>query len=138
MNVQDWNWPLGPGGRWIEVAVMAGATVWPCVCPFSAHLNRRLKWAYLITICPLPVVVVVINFSHFLLLLQNHWTNFNQTWYKPFLGEGDSSSIKGPCPFSRRENDKRVKIYWQNLKIFFSRTTGPISTWLGTKHPWVK
>ena len=34
-------------------------------------------------ICPLSVVVVVgifvINFSHFHLLLQNHWANFNQT-----------------------------------------------------------
>ena len=31
-----------------------------------------------------------------------------------------------------------AKIHWRNLKIFFSRTTGPISTKLGTKHPWVK
>ena len=30
-----------------------------------------------------------------------------------------------------------AKIHWQNLKIF-SRTTGPISTKLGTMHPWVK
>ena len=25
---------------------------------------------------------VVVNCSHFLLLLQNHWANFNQTWHK--------------------------------------------------------
>jgi hypothetical protein len=25
---------------------------------------------------------------------------------------------------------------WGNLKIFFSRTTGPIFTRLGTNHPW--
>ena len=30
-----------------------------------------------------------------------------------------------------------VKIHWRHLKIFFSRTTGTISTNLGTKHPWV-
>ena len=30
-----------------------------------------------------------------------------------------------------------IKIHWQNLKIFFSRTAWPISTKLGTKHPWV-
>ena len=24
-------------------------------------------------------------------LLQNHWANFNQIWYKASLGEGDSS-----------------------------------------------
>ena len=37
---------------------------------------------------------------------------------------------KGPCPFPR--GDKReilvVKIHWQHLKLFLSRTTGPIST----------
>jgi hypothetical protein len=27
---------------------------------------------------------------------------------------------------------------WGNLKIFFSRTTGPILARLGTNHPWVK
>ena len=31
-----------------------------------------------------------------------------------------------------------VKIHWQNLKIFFYRTIGPISTKLSKKHPWVK
>ena len=32
---------------------------------------------------------------------------------------------------------KIAKIHWRNLKIFFSRITGPISTKFGTKHPWV-
>jgi hypothetical protein len=27
---------------------------------------------------------------------------------------------------------------WGHLKIFFSRTTGPILNRLGTNHPWVK
>ena len=27
---------------------------------------------------------------------------------------------------------------WGHFKIFFSRTTEPISTRLGTNHPWVK
>ena len=40
---------------------------------FLAHQSWRLKWAFLITICPLAVVdmFVVINFSHFLLPFQN-------------------------------------------------------------------
>ena len=62
-----------------------------------AHLSRRLKQAFLIKICPLSVVVfvgVVVNFLHFYLLLQNHWANFNQTWHKASLGEGDSSLFK--------------------------------------------
>jgi hypothetical protein len=31
----------------------------------------------------------VCKLLHFRLLLQNHWTNFNQTWHKSSLGEGD-------------------------------------------------
>ena len=46
-------------------------------------------------ICPLSVVVVVVvNFSDFHLLLQNHLANFNQTWHKASLGERDSSLFK--------------------------------------------
>ena len=43
---------------------------------------------------------------------------------------------EGPCPFPREDNKEIAKIHWQTLKIFL-RTTGPISTKLGTKHPWV-
>ena len=51
-------------------------------------------------ICPLSVVViVVVNFSHFHLLLQNHRANFNQTWQKASLGKGDSSLCKWRAPF---------------------------------------
>ena len=47
-------------------------------------------------------------------------------------------SIERPYPFPRGDNYKIAKIHWQNLKIFFSRTTGSISTKLGTNHPLVK
>ena len=83
------------------------------------------------------IVVVVVNFSHFLLLLHNHWTNFNQTSHKVSLGEGNSS-FEGPNPFPREDNYDIVKIHWRILEIFFSRTIGPILTKLGTKHPCVK
>ena len=69
---------------------------------FLAHLSWRLKWAFLIKICPLflviVVVIVVINFSHFHLLLQNHCANFKQTCYNASLGEGDSSLLKWKAP----------------------------------------
>ena len=76
---------------------------------FLAHLNRRLKWAFLMKICPLSVVVIVVvfvfivvNFSHFDLLLQNQWASFNQTWHKSSLCEGDSSLFKWRAtPFSK-------------------------------------
>ena len=35
-------------------------------------------------------------------------------------------------------NCKIMKIHQRNLKIVFSRTTGPISTKLSSKHHWVK
>ena len=47
-------------------------------------------------------------------------------------------SNEGPCPFPKGDNYEIVKIHWWNVKVFFSRTTGPISTKLCTKHPWVK
>jgi hypothetical protein len=34
------------------------------------------------------------------------------------------------------DNHKNAKIGWGLLKIFFSRTTGPILTRLGASHPW--
>jgi hypothetical protein len=47
-------------------------------------------------------------------------------------------SNKGPGLLQRGDNSKNVKIGWVHLKIFFSRTVGPILTRLGTNHPWVK
>ena len=60
---------------------------------FLAHLSWKLKWAFLITCRPSSLCLSV-NFSNFHLLLQNHWANFNQTWHKVSLGEGDSSLFK--------------------------------------------
>mgnify|MGYP003687930543 CR=1 FL=1 len=74
------------------------------------------------------------------LLFKNHWANFNQTWRKVSLGEGIQVcwNIR-PSPFSRGNNYEIIaKTHWRNLKIFFCRTTGPISTKRGIKHPWVK
>jgi hypothetical protein len=45
---------------------------------------------------------------------------------------------KGPGPLRRGDNHKNVKIGWGHLKIFFSRTTEPSLTRLGTNYPWEK
>jgi hypothetical protein len=45
-------------------------------------------------------------------------------------------SNKGPGPLLRGDNHKNVKMGWGHLKIFISRTTGPISTRLGTNYCW--
>ena len=46
-------------------------------------------------------------------------------------------SNDGPHSFPRGENHEIAKLYWLNLKIFFSKTTRAISTKRGTKHHWV-
>ena len=78
------------------------------------HLIVDGQWAFLIKIWPLSVVVVivvvvivvvvvVVNFSHFQFLLQNQWTNFIQTWHKPYVAEGNWSLFKWRVPpFSKR------------------------------------
>ena len=118
-----------------------------------AYLSRRLNGAFLIKIRPLSVVVVVvvINFSHFHLLeCWNEGPNFFQgmiiTKWRKYIDIFFKSSC--PCIFvwsklkfiqwrvlllsPRGDNYGKAKIHWWNLKIFFSRTTGPISTKLDT------
>ena len=63
------------------------------------------------------------------LLLQNHWANLNQAWLKASLGRKDSSLFKWRATsFPRGDKYEIAKIHWQNLKIFFSTLTEPIST----------
>jgi hypothetical protein len=45
-------------------------------------------------------------------------------------------SNKVPGPLQRGDNHRNIKMGWGHSKIFFSRTTGPILTSLGTHHPW--
>ena len=44
-----------------------------------------------LSVCVVVVIGVVLNFSQFNPLLQNHWANFNQTWHRATFGEGDLS-----------------------------------------------
>ena len=55
---------------------------------FSDHLSSVVYLSVCLS------VRLSVNFSHFHLLLQNHRANFNQTWHKASLGEGDSSLFK--------------------------------------------
>ena len=71
----------------MEVAVLAGATMTMCLSFFSS---------------PEPKAQVTLS-DHNLFVFRRRRChklfNFNQSWYKPFLGEVDSSSIEGPRPF---------------------------------------
>jgi hypothetical protein len=105
---------------------------------FLAHLSWKLKWAILTARCLSSVRLTVCKLLNFR-LLQNHWANFNQTWHKSSLGERIlNCSNDGDCPSARGDNHKRVKIHWKFFKIFFSRTSRPISIKLGINHPWVQ
>ena len=56
----------------------------------------------------------------------------------PWLKGIQVCSNEGPRPSPRGDNSEIVNFYPKYLKIFFSRTTVPISTKLGTKYPWMK
>ena len=84
-------------------------------------------------------------------IVKIHWRNLKIFFYRttgpistklntkhPWVKGIQVCSNEGPHLFPRGHNYEIVKIHWRNLKIFFSRTTGPISTQFGTKHPWVK
>ena len=63
------------------------AELWPLTLrifthfSFLVHLSWRLKCTIVITRCPSSVICRPsgVNFSHFRLLLWNHWTEFNET-----------------------------------------------------------
>ena len=61
-----------------------------CELFWSKFVHCPLSWSSLLS----STFHIVINFSHFHHLLQNHWVNFNQTWHKASLGKGDSSLFK--------------------------------------------
>ena len=79
---------------------------------FSDHLSSVVCLSVCLYVCPSVCLSVrpSVNFSHFHLLLQNHWTNFNQTWPKASLGEGDSSLFKWRArPFPSGDNYEIAK-----------------------------
>ena len=59
-------------------------------------------------------------------LIQNHWVNVNQTWYKASLDERDSSLFKRPHPPPRRDNSEVLKLYKQHFKILFMWAMWPM------------
>ena len=107
---------------------------------FLAHVSQRPKWAFLINICLLSVVVVVVV-VHVAFSLALSWTFhifilFSRTTGQfstklgtkyPWVKGSQVCSNDGPHP----------TLSWDKYEIvkFFSRTSGPIST---KQHPWVK
>ena len=103
-----------------------------------AHLSLKLNYAHLHNACCLLSICLSVcpsvNPCLFTYkLLQNHLVKFHHTWHKAFRGEDDwlkFVQMKGHAlSLSKGDNSYIVKIHSDNL---FSRTTGPISTKLGT------
>ena len=70
---------------WSEKQDGRPASHWAMAETFLVHLSRRLKCTIVIMRCPSSVrpsvrPSVIVNFSHFQLLLWNRWTEFNETW----------------------------------------------------------
>ena len=79
---------------------------------FSDHLSFVVCLSVRLSVRPSvrPSVCLSVNFSHFHLLLFNHWANFTQTWHKASLGEGDSSLFKWRAtPFSKGRHLRNSK-----------------------------
>ena len=67
-------------------------------CRFSSHeLKAQVTFSDRLSSDCLSVI-----FSHFHLLLQNHWANINQTWHITSLGKGNFILVKWKAtPFSK-------------------------------------
>ena len=58
-------------------------------------------------------------------LLQNHWTNFNKTWYKAFWVKGiQVFASEGPHPFPSGDKFEIVKYFDKILKKFTPEPLG--------------
>ena len=79
-----------------QVAMEGRCSIWLDIFSFvfsSPELKAQVSFSDHLSsvVCPSVCLSVrpSVKFSHFHLLLQNHWTNFNQTWHKASLGKGD-------------------------------------------------
>ena len=84
-----------------------------CICMSPIHLNRK----------------IVENFKG---LLWSHWAKFAQISYSAFLGRGNERLQK----WSRfiDQDGRHAHIWWNLLKIFFSRTEDACGLKLCTNH----
>ena len=79
---------------------------------FLAHLNWKLKWASLIA-CSLRRLFTFSSSSP-----EEHLANFNQTWHKVFLDEGDSYLFKWRAtPFYWEKIMKNILMKFKNLLL---------------------
>ena len=106
---------------------------------FLASLSWKLKWAFQTTCRPLSVCPSVCKLSKFSSSPPEPLgANFNKLGTKhPWVKGIQAYSNEGQRSLPKGNNYEIAKLNWRNFKIFFSKTTGPISTKLGTKLSWI-
>ena len=72
-----------------------------------------------------PYIIYIENFKN--LLVRNHWTNFNITWQKCFLGDSLSRLFKQSWFVEKLGCYFPYIFIRKKLKIFLSETVGPFS-----------
>ena len=89
-----------------------------------------------------PIICLAFLELNLTLSLCNLWARVRRKlidWYMYVIFANAVLIFSSPEPKAPKGgNYEKLKIHWRNFKIFFSRTTGPISTKFGIKHPWVK
>lgn len=93
--------------------------LWISDFQFLAHLGQRLKWTFLIKICPLMSIIIIIivividiaclNFSYFI-CLRTPWPNSTKLFFKAPLEWGLSEFLKNIWPLGllqRVDNKER-------------------------------
>ena len=88
-----------------------------------AHLSITDHLLSIVCISLYPSVCKIFTFSSSSL---EPWANVIQTWHKASIGEGFKFLQMEGYPLFQGEII--AKILWHHLKVFFSRTIGPIST----------
>lgn len=95
--------------------------LWISDFQFLAHLGQRLKWTFLIKICPLMSIIIIIivividiaclNFSYFI-CLRTPWPNSTKLFFKAPLEWGLSEFLKNIWPLGllQRVDNKEIKI----------------------------
>ena len=117
MTIEQW------GFSYVSYLLWHGASV------FNSP-ECKLKWGFLIACRPSSRPPCV-NFLHFHL---HNWFPISIKFLKhSWVKRIQIYASKGPSPIQRGDIDEIAKIHLRNLRIFFSRTIGPILTKLGTK-----
>ena len=119
--------------------------------PILINLGTKYSWVKEIQVCSNEGWCPFPRENNIVKMLEKHLPSLKISFFRttgpvstklgtkhPWVKGIQVCSNEGPSPFPRGDNYQIAKIHWQILKIYSSRTAGPISTKLGIIHPWVR